>query len=100
MTSKFPLVSRKWALVAYVRNAFSGRTATVLGGISFALTGSAFCSQGSEDTNLQPVIRITVNLVQMDAVVTDSKGNQITNLRPEDFRIFDNGELQAITNFS
>ncbi len=46
------------------------------------------------------VIRITVNLVQVDAVVTDSKGRQITNLKPEDFEIFEDGHPQAITNFS
>src|SRR4051812_30361303 len=31
------------------------------------------------------VMRITVNLVQMDAVVTDSKGNPVTNLTRDDF---------------
>ena len=48
----------------------------------------------------QGVIRITVNLVQVDAVVTDSKGHQVTNLRPEDFEILEDGRPQTITNFS
>jgi VWFA-related protein len=46
------------------------------------------------------VIRITVSLVQVDAVVTDSKGRQVTNLKPEDFKIIEDGAPQPITNFS
>lgn len=46
------------------------------------------------------VIRITVNLVQVDAVVTDSKGRQVTNLKPSDFEILEDGRPQGITNFS
>jgi hypothetical protein len=48
----------------------------------------------------QGVIRITVNLVQGEAVVTDSKGHQVTNLRPEDFEVLEDGRPQTITNFS
>lgn len=32
-----------------------------------------------------PVIRVTVDLVQLDAVVTDSQGHHVTGLKPEDF---------------
>lgn len=46
------------------------------------------------------MIRITVNLVQVDAVVTDSKGHEVTNLQPADFEILEDGRPQAITNFS
>ncbi len=46
------------------------------------------------------VVRITTNLVQFDAVVTDKKGQQVTDLRPEDFEVSVNGRRQAITNFS
>lgn len=47
-----------------------------------------------------PVIRVTVNLVQVDAVVTDSKGRQVTDLKAEDFEITEDGRPQKITNFS
>jgi VWFA-related protein len=53
-----------------------------------------------ENPSPQGVIRITVNLVQVDAVVTDSKGHPVTNLRPEDFEILEDGRPQTITNFS
>jgi len=38
--------------------------------------------------------------VQVDAVVTDSKGHQITDLKPEDFQVFEDGKLQTLTHFS
>jgi VWFA-related protein len=46
------------------------------------------------------VVRITTNLVQVDAVVTDRDGRQVTNLRPEDFEILENGRPRQVTNFS
>ncbi len=46
------------------------------------------------------VIRVTVNLVQTDAVVTDSNGRHIEGLKPEDFEIFEDGVQQPITHFS
>jgi len=46
------------------------------------------------------VVRITTNLVQFDAVVTDKKGNPVTDLRPEEFEVYANGRKQPVTNFS
>ena len=46
------------------------------------------------------VIIISTNLIQVDVTVTDKKGKIVTDLKPEDFEIFENGEKQAITNFS
>ncbi len=46
------------------------------------------------------VVRVTTNLVQIDVVVTDKEGNQISNLRPQDFEIQEDGKTQTITNFS
>src|SRR6185503_14294661 len=45
------------------------------------------------------VIRINVNLVQVDAVVTDSKGKPVTNLKAEDFEVQQDGKAQKIRNF-
>src|SRR5258707_1707763 len=47
----------------------------------------------------QDVVRITANLVQVDAVVTKN-GKPVTDLKPEDFEIFEDGKPQTITNFS
>ena len=46
------------------------------------------------------VVRITTNLVQVDAVVTDSKGKLVTDLKPEEMEIFEDGRKQKITHFS
>ena len=48
----------------------------------------------------EDVVRITSNLVQIDAVVTDKKGKPIEGLHPEDFEVFEDGRSQKITNFS
>ncbi|HKO96310.1 MAG TPA: VWA domain-containing protein [Pyrinomonadaceae bacterium] len=53
--------------------------------------------QPADDDN---VVRVTTNLIQIDVVVTDSKGRPVTNLNPEDFEILVNGKPQTITNFS
>src|SRR5712691_3270364 len=46
------------------------------------------------------VVRITTNLVQVDAVVTDRNGKVVTDLKPEEVRIFEDGKPQKITHFS
>ena len=46
------------------------------------------------------VVRITTSLVQMDAVVTDKQGRHVTDLRPEDFEIREDGRRRDITDFS
>src|SRR5947209_5538648 len=48
----------------------------------------------------EDVVRITTNLVQFDAVVTDKQGRPVTDLRPEDFEVYANGRKQEVTNFS
>lgn len=51
-------------------------------------------------TNDEEVVKISTTLIQVDVTVTDRKGKIVTNLKPEDFEIFENNEKQAITNFS
>src|SRR5688572_22491503 len=46
------------------------------------------------------VVRITTKLVQVDAVVTDGKGKLVTDLKPEELQISEDGKPQTITNFS
>ncbi len=47
-----------------------------------------------------PVFSVGTTLVQVDSVVTDSKGRQIATLKPDDFQVLVDGKPQAITNFS
>ncbi len=53
-----------------------------------------------DEVNQEPVVRITTSLVQVDAVVVDKQGRQVTDLKPEDFRIREDDKEQKITNFS
>jgi VWFA-related protein len=45
-------------------------------------------------------LRVLVNLVPLRVIVRDSKGNAISNLRKEDFQLFQDGKPQVISNFS
>jgi VWFA-related protein len=46
------------------------------------------------------VFTVTSTLVQLDAVVTDSKGRHVTDLGPEDFEVLEDGKPQKLTHFS
>ena len=54
----------------------------------------------AQQTDSDDVVRITANLVQVDAVVTDNKGRLVTDLRPEEIEIREDDRPQKITNFS
>ena len=45
-------------------------------------------------------MRITTNLVQVDAVITDDHGKLVTDLKPEEVQIFEDGRKQKINNFT
>jgi VWFA-related protein len=62
------------------------------------LTPTAQSQQGN--TGEDEVVRITTNLVQVDAVVTDADGRIVTDLRQEDFEVLEDGRPQTIKNFS
>ena len=57
--------------------------------------GVSVSHQGEED-----VVRITTNLVQIDPVITDRYGKQVTDLGPDEVQILEDGKPQKITNFS
>jgi VWFA-related protein len=46
------------------------------------------------------VVKISTNLIQVDVSVTDKKGKPVTDLKPEEVEIYENGEKQKIANFS
>ncbi|HEY9283119.1 MAG TPA: hypothetical protein VIP46_06660, partial [Pyrinomonadaceae bacterium] len=53
-----------------------------------------------DEVDEDEVVRITTNLVQVDAVVTDKDGRQVTGLTADDFEVEENGRARQITNFS
>jgi len=48
----------------------------------------------------QATISSVSNVVNIDAVVTDSEGDVLRNLKAENFRVLDEGQPQQITHFS
>lgn len=52
----------------------------------------------SRDTTT--TFKIRVNLVQVKAIVRDSNGKLVKDLKREDFEVYDQGKLQVITNFA
>jgi VWFA-related protein len=80
-----------------------------------SLTSSGFAQQAvSQEPQTEPqtepqqparpggedVVRITTNLVQVDAVIVDKKGQPVTDLRSDELQIFEDGRQQKITHFS
>lgn len=47
----------------------------------------------------QEKFALSVNLVQLPVNVTDAHGTSITGLKPDDFRVLEDGQLQKITVF-
>lgn len=45
------------------------------------------------------VIRVVVSMVQLNVAVTDEKGNYVTNLRPSDFDLSEDGIGQKLASF-
>lgn len=46
------------------------------------------------------VVKISTALIQIDATVTDKKGNIVKDLTADDFEIYENNVKQTLTNFS
>ena len=60
----------------------------------------AFCQAQEQKPSEGDVVRITTNLVQIDAVITDKNGNLITDLKPEELQLLEDKRAQKITHFS
>ncbi len=54
----------------------------------------------SADAADVPVIRAETRLVLVDTVVTDKKGNYVTDLAQKDFKVWEDGKEQTVTSFS
>lgn len=62
------------------------------------LCGAIAGAQGRQDEPPAdgPIFRLSVDLVQLDAVVTDKKGRHVTTLGPEDFEVYQDGRPQPV----
>ncbi len=55
--------------------------------------------QNPSQQDQDAIVRISTQLVQIDAVVTDKKGNHIEDLTTDDFELFVDGKKQDLTHF-
>ncbi len=76
------------------------RTIALVALAGFVLFGQQSPGPAPPDQPSAGVFRVTTTLVQVDAVVTDSQGRQITTLQPDDFEIVVDGKPQKITHSS
>jgi VWFA-related protein len=57
-------------------------------------------SSAGEDVDEGDVVRVETQLVSVPAVVSDRTGRPVTNLRAENFTLFEDNRLQRISNFT
>ena len=79
-----------------LRSAFLSVLLLGIGTIAVAQTSP----KGQRPEKSDDVLKVTTNLVQVDTVVTDKSGRQVTDLKPEDFVLIESGREQNITAFS
>lgn len=77
-----------------------GRLCTLSLVVAYGMFASQLGAQQPEARIPAATIRVNTRLVLVDAVVTDKKGQPITDLKPEDFVIEENGKKQKIATFS
>ena len=82
----------------------TGKLIRVTIACAFAFVSAA---RGQEQSKRPPqqqsdedVVSVSTSLVQVDAVVLDKDGRVVTDLRPEEFRLVEDGKPRRITEFS
>jgi len=72
--------------------------------VPFIHSAAADSGDAANDTGMERLPRVTisanVDMVSMQVLVSDSNGNVITGLRPENFIIYEDGVKQEISHFS
>src|SRR5438876_7363158 len=67
--------------------------------IALSFSPACYGQQNSTAPPQGPAVRTTSEEVLLAVVVRDKKGHPVNNLKPEDFQVFDNGELKKIIAF-
>jgi VWFA-related protein len=73
--------------------------------LAASVPAAGFAQQANSATPQTPpsnqdIVRITTQLVQIDAVVTDKKGRHVEDLTETDFELLVDGKKQTLTHFS
>jgi len=70
----------------------------IFGGFVFGQNVTPTSTPPADDSG--DVVKISTSLIQLDVTVTDKKGNPITDLRPDEIEVYENGKKQTINNMS
>ena len=73
------------------------RTVARMCGILFLAAASAALGQDAQMPRIAETL--SINIVNLDVVVTDARGNRVRNLQKDDFVILENGKPVLLTNF-
>ena len=68
--------------------------------IAFLAIAGACFAQTAQDQKPGLTLRTTTTLVQVNVIAHDAKGRAVTDLKEEDFQVFDNGQEQKIVKFA
>src|SRR6266404_190796 len=85
-----------------LRERWTGACLSLLVTLAVFLAAIAVQSQDKKQTKSaddDDVIKVTSNLVSLDVIVKDKKGKAVTDLKPEDFTVSENGVPQKIEFF-
>ncbi len=84
-----------------MRGRLVGLSAFAITWAALCTSGPVFASQGQAAPTPAPpslIIQVGVDLIQIDASVTDKKGRPVSDLRPADFKLEVDGQKIAVTN--
>jgi len=84
------------------RNLLMTGTLALLGVILFitpAKVGSQAAQQDQKEDERQLSYHVDVSVTQVEVVVTDKQGKRVTDLKPENFQLYEDGVLQKTSNF-
>lgn len=69
--------------------------------LTFSIPISAQIAKPSATPSVdEETVKISTSLIQLDVVVSDRNGQPVTGLKPEDFKIFQDGKPQVVTNLT
>src|SRR5215467_4523866 len=71
----------------------------ICGSAAALVAGSSAQAQDTKSADQQPSIQKRSEEVVLDVVVRDKKGRAVSDLKPEDFQIYDNGEPKKVSTF-